>query len=100
MITTENYRDVIHIARHQRPQHYSIMQEVPWQDRPLVRRRYRKVVRERVTPPRGAVEVALDEAATRQAIRELKDAEVEAIAVCFLFSISEPGARGAGTHAH
>jgi N-methylhydantoinase A len=90
MITTENYRDVIHIARHQRPQHYSIMQEVPWQDRPLVWRRYRKVVRERVTPPHGAVEVALDEAATRQAIRELKDAEVEAIAVCFLFSYLNP----------
>src|SRR5437764_641622 len=90
MITTEHYRDVIHIARHQRPQHYSLMQEVPWQDRPLVQRRFRKVVRERVTPPRGAVEVALDEAATRQAIRELKDAEVEAIAVCFLFSYLNP----------
>jgi N-methylhydantoinase A len=38
MITTEGYRDIVHIARHQRPEHYSIMQEVPWQDRPLVRR--------------------------------------------------------------
>jgi N-methylhydantoinase A len=36
MITTEGYRDIVHIARHQRPQHYSIMQEIPWQDRPLV----------------------------------------------------------------
>jgi len=40
MITTENYRDILHIGRHQRPQHYSIMQEIPWQDRPLVRRRH------------------------------------------------------------
>ena len=74
MITTEHYRDVIHIARHQRPQHYSIMQEVPWQDRPLVRRRYRKVVRERVTPPRGAVKAALDEA--RQSLRNIKAVDV------------------------
>ena len=27
MITTEGYRDIIHIGRHQRPEHYSIMQE-------------------------------------------------------------------------
>src|SRR4051794_7583337 len=29
MITTEGYRDIIFIARHQRPMHYSIMQEMP-----------------------------------------------------------------------
>ena len=42
-------------ARHQRPQHYSIMQEIPWQDRPLSRRRHRKVVTERIVPPAGEV---------------------------------------------
>ena len=47
MVTTEGYRDILHIGRHQRPQHYSIMQDVPWQDRPLVQRRHRKVVAER-----------------------------------------------------
>ena len=50
MITTRGYRDILHIARHQRPQHYSIHQEVPWQDRALIRRRYRKVVTERIGP--------------------------------------------------
>ena len=35
MITTEGYRDVVHIGRHQRPENYSILQEVPWQDQPL-----------------------------------------------------------------
>jgi N-methylhydantoinase A len=60
MVTTEGYRDILHIGRHQRPQHYSIMQEIPWQDRPLVRRRHRKVVRERLVPPRGEVLVPLD----------------------------------------
>ena len=86
MITTQGYRDILHIGRHQRPHHYSIQQEIPWQDRPLVRRRHRKGVPERLIPPQGEVLIPLDEAAVRQAARELKDAQVESIAVCFLFS--------------
>ena len=66
MITTQGYRDILHIGRHQRPQHYSIQQEIPWQDRPLVRRRYRKGVPERLIPPHGEVLIPLDEAAVRQ----------------------------------
>ena len=30
MITSRGYRDIIHIGRHQRPQNYSIMQDIPW----------------------------------------------------------------------
>ncbi|MEE9148919.1 MAG: hydantoinase/oxoprolinase family protein, partial [Candidatus Tectomicrobia bacterium] len=90
MVTSEGYRDILHIGRHQRPQHYSIMQDIPWQDRPLVRRRHRKTVPERLVPPRGEVLIPLDEAAVRQAARELKEARVEAIAVCFLFSYLDP----------
>ena len=58
------------------------MQDIPWQDRPLVRRRFRKTVPERLMPPHGDVLVPLDEAAVRQVARELKAAGVEAIAVC------------------
>ena len=83
MITTQGYRDVIHIGRHQRPQHYSIMQDIPWQARPLVQRRHRKVVAERLDP-KGNVLMPLDEAGAKQAILELKAAEVDAIAICFL----------------
>jgi N-methylhydantoinase A/oxoprolinase/acetone carboxylase beta subunit len=90
MVTSEGYRDIIHIGRHQRPQHYSIMQDIPWQDRPLVRRRYRKTVPERLIPPGGEVLIPLDEAAVRQAAHELKSAGVQAIAVCFLFSYLDP----------
>ena len=90
MVTTDGYRDIVHIGRHQRPQHYSIMQEVPWQNRPLVRRRHRLTVPERLTPPRGEVETALDEEAVRAAARRLREAGVEAIAVCFLFSYLNP----------
>ena len=90
MITSEGYRDIIHIGRHQRPENYSIMQDIPWQSRPLVRRRHRKTVPERLTPPTGEVLVPLDEEAVRQAAREFKKAGVEAIAICFLFSYLEP----------
>ncbi len=90
MITTEGYRDIVHIGRHQRPQHYSIRQEVPWQDRPLVRRRHRLTVAERLAPPRGEVLVPLDEAAVRAAARNLRDGGIEAIAICFLFSYLNP----------
>ena len=90
MITTRGYRDIIHVARHQRPQHYSIMQEIPWQDRPLVRRRHRKVVSERLAPPKGEVVEPLAEDEVREAARALKAEGVEAIAVCFLFSYIDP----------
>jgi N-methylhydantoinase A len=90
MITTAGYRDIVHIGRHQRPQHYSIRQEVPWQDRALALRRHRRTVTERLVPPRGEVLVPLDEQAVRDAARSLRDDGVEAIAVCFLFSYLNP----------
>lgn len=90
MITTRGFRDIIHIGRHQRPQHYSIQQEIPWQERPLVRRRHRKVVTERIAPPKGEVLIALDEEEVRQSSRELADAGVASIAICFLFSYLNP----------
>jgi N-methylhydantoinase A len=90
MVTTKGYRDVVHIGRHQRPQNYSIQQEIPWQDRVLVRRRHRKTVSERRSPPHGDVLIPLNEDEVRQAARELKAAGVEAIAVCFLFSYIDP----------
>lgn len=85
LITNKGYRDIIHIGRHQRPLHYSIMQEIPWQDRPLVQRRYRKVVDGRLGP-RGQELTPLNEDEVRQVVRELKEAGVSSIAVCFLFS--------------
>jgi len=90
LVTTAGFRDVVHIGRHQRPQHYSVMQDIPWQSRPFVERRRRKVVTERVAPPSGEVLVALDEDAVRAAARELRDQGVEAVAVCFLFSYLNP----------
>ena len=90
MITTRGYRDIIHIGRHQRPQNYSLMQDIPWQSKPLVRRRHRKLVTERLIPPHGDVLTALDEDEVREATRTLKAEGVESIAVCFLFSYLNP----------
>ena len=90
MITTRGFRDVVHIGRHQRPLHYSVMQDIPWQMAPFVKRRHRKVVTERIVPPAGEILTPLDEEEVRIAARELVEAGVEAIAVCFLFSYLNP----------
>jgi N-methylhydantoinase A len=90
MLTNEGFRDIIHIARHQRVEHYSIMQGLPWQDRPLVKRRHRKVVKGRLVPPHGDELEPLDENGVLEAARALKAEGVEAVAVCFLFSYLNP----------
>jgi 5-oxoprolinase (ATP-hydrolysing) len=90
LITTEGFRDVIHIGRHRRPMNFSLQQDLPWQSRPLVKRRHRHGVRERVTAPGGAVLVPLDEEEVRQRVRELKANGVDSIAVCFLHSYLAP----------
>ncbi len=90
MVTNEGFRDVLHIARHQRVEHYSIRQDLPWQSRPLVARRHRKTVRGRLVPPRGAELEPLDEEGVRAAGAELAAEGVESVAVCFLFSYLDP----------
>jgi 5-oxoprolinase (ATP-hydrolysing) len=90
LITTAGFRDILHIARHKKPLNFSLQQDLPWQTRPLVKRRHRRVVAERVTAPAGEVLVPLDEDAVRREVRLLKEAGVEAIAVCFLHSYLNP----------
>ncbi|HEX6024972.1 MAG TPA: hydantoinase/oxoprolinase family protein [Solirubrobacter sp.] len=90
MVTNEGMRDIVHIGRHQRPQPYSVMQDIPWQTRPFVRRADRVPVAGRIAPPTGETIVPLDEDAVRAAGRQLREAGVEAIAVCFLFSYLDP----------
>src|SRR5690348_14203174 len=89
MITTEGYRDILHIARHKKPLNFSNYQDLPWQRYPLVRRRYRLTVPERITGD-GEVLVPLDEERAREQVRRLKEMQVDAVAVCFLFSFLNP----------
>ncbi len=89
LITTEGYRDILHIARHKKPLNFSNYQDLPWQRYPIVRRRYRLTVPERIVKD-GSVLVPLDEEKARAQVRKLKEAGVEAVAVCFLFSFLNP----------
>ncbi len=89
LITTEGYRDILHIARHKKPLNFSNYQDLPWQRYPIVRRRYRLTVSERIAKD-GSVLVPLDEDKAREQVRRLKEAGVESVAVCFLFSFLNP----------
>ena len=90
MLTTRGFRDVAHIGRHQRPQHYSVVQDIPWQARPFAERAHRHVVTERIVPPSGEILIPLDEGEVRAAAEALRDEGVEAVAICFLFSYLNP----------
>ncbi|MEV5651397.1 hydantoinase/oxoprolinase family protein [Nocardia sp. NPDC052254] len=89
MITTEGFRDLLHIARKKRPLNYSNYQDLPWQKWQLVPRRNRRVVPERIDAA-GTVLTPLDEAAVRDQVRLLRERGVEAIAVAFLHSYRNP----------
>jgi len=85
LVTTEGFRDVLEIARQNRPSLYDLTQ-----DRPpaLVPRGLRFTVRERMGPE-GEIE-PLDEASLEEAVSALREAEVEAVAVCLLFAFAHP----------
>ena len=85
MITTKGYRDILHIARHKRPMNFSLWQQLPWQAFPIVRRRYRLTVNERIDK-NGDVLIPLDDDEVRAQVRRLKEAQVESVSVCLLFS--------------
>jgi 5-oxoprolinase (ATP-hydrolysing)/N-methylhydantoinase A len=89
MITTEGFRDVLHIGRHRKPYTFSLQQDIPQQSRPLVLRRHRRVVPERMLVD-GTVLTALDEAAVKRELRALVDDGVESLAICLLGSFANP----------
>ena len=86
MVTTRGYRDILHMARHKRPHNFSMQFDLPWQSKPLVKRRNRIPVTERILPPDGRIEVPLDEDEVRAAAELLKAREVDAVIICFIFS--------------
>ena len=86
MLTTRNFRDVLHIARHKRPHNFSLHFDVPWQSRPLVKRRNRIPVTERILPPDGRVGTPLDENDVLEAIRIFRKRGIGSVVIGFLFS--------------
>ena len=86
MLTSRNFRDILHIGRHKRPYNFSLHFDVPWQQQPLVRRRNRIAVTERILPPNGKVEIPLDEKEVLEAIKVFKRRGIKSVVIGFLFS--------------
>mgnify|MGYP001265018628 CR=1 FL=1 len=86
LVTTEGYRDVLAIARMVRVSSYDLHARRP---PPLVPEELRLEVQERLDID-GQVLRPLDPASVAQAAEALRDAHVEAVAVCFLYSYANP----------
>jgi 5-oxoprolinase (ATP-hydrolysing) len=86
LITTQGFRDVLEMGTEQRYDIYDLFLKFP---EPLVSRDLRLEVPGRLDRDGNQV-VNLDESAVRKALSELRDAGVEAIAVCFLHAYRNP----------
>lgn len=86
LITTKGFRDVLEIGRQTRPSLYNIFENKP---ETLIKRSLRMEVSERVGAD-GKIIREVDPAEVKRVLRELKAQEVEALAVCFLFSFLTP----------
>jgi N-methylhydantoinase A len=85
LVTTEGFRDVIEIGRQQRPALYDLARDRP---SPLVPRELRFGVRERMGPD-GEI-APLDADSLAAAVAAVREAGVESVAVCLLFSFLHP----------
>jgi len=86
LLTTEGFRDVIEIRHENRFEQYDVNIDLP---PPLVPRRLRFAVRERVDA-QGRALVPLDKASLGRAIDALAAAQVEAVAIGYLHSFTNP----------
>ena len=86
MITTRNFRDILHIGRHKRPYNFSLHFDVPWQSRPLIKRRNRIAVTECIRPPTGDIETPLNEDEILEAVALFKKRGIRSVVIGFMFS--------------
>lgn len=86
LVTTFGFRDVLEIGRIRTPNMFDLTWDKPL---PLVPRRYRLEVQERISAD-GSVVVPLDEDDVIAAGKRFCDEGVEAVAVCFLHSYVNP----------
>ncbi len=82
LITTEGFRDVLEIARQRRPELYNVFYTKP---KPLVPRKYRFTVSERIDPW-GKIIKPLDPGEVEKLADKIREAGVEAVAVSLLNS--------------
>src|SRR5579872_4521738 len=86
LLTTRGYRDAYEIAREHRYDLYDLFLEMPT---PLVPRYLRLEVDERVYAD-GTIAHAPDPTAVARLVAELRDKDIEAIAVCLIHSYANP----------
>ena len=86
LLTTEGFRDVLEIRHENRFEQYDVNIDLP---PPLVPRHLRLPIRERVDA-QGSVLVPLDEASVNRSIQALSEQKIEAVAVGFLHSFTNP----------
>jgi N-methylhydantoinase A len=86
LITTKGFRDVLELGREIRYDAYDIFAEYP---KPLVPRYLRKEVGERITSD-GRVINDLDADDVKNVLAELRDLEIESLAVCLINSYENP----------
>lgn len=86
MLTTRGFRDVVDLRRGHKEDLFDLQLAAP---RPLVRRRHRRGVRERIDV-QGNVEAPLDEQEVREAVTFLRSEGVRSYAVCLLQSPVNP----------
>ncbi|MFC6825000.1 hydantoinase/oxoprolinase family protein [Halopelagius fulvigenes] len=85
LVTTEGFRDVLEIGRQDRPSLYDLNAEKP---APLVPRRRRFEVSERATT--DGIERPVDDDEVRSIAEEIREADVESIAVSLLHAYAHP----------
>ncbi len=86
LITTKGFRDVLEIGRQRRPELYNVFYTKP---RPLVPRKYRFTVDERVDSE-GRIIKSLDPREVEELAAKLRGIGVEAVAVSLLHSYANP----------
>jgi N-methylhydantoinase A len=86
LVTTHGFRDVLAIGRQTRPELYDLFADPP---PPLVPSEWSFEVAERVDH-HGTVLEPLDEEALAPLVEALRARDIEAVAVCFLFSFLHP----------
>lgn len=86
LITNKGFEDIIEIGRQNRSRLYDLAYK---RNTPIVPRELRFGIKER-TLCTGDIFEKLDEEGAKRILKEIKEAKVESVAVCFLFSYLNP----------
>ncbi len=86
LLTTEGHRDVLEMREGLKPERYNLRLAPP---APLVPRHLRIGVRERLDAE-GTIRIPLNRRSLNRAIADLKAADVDSVAVCYLHSYRDP----------